>query len=61
MAQLHETIIGKRLFEYTLPEIAKQLERVANNLENKEIKELIKEYPNDHDLGKKVRQLYGKS
>lgn len=61
MAQLHETIMGRKLFEYTLPEIARQLERVADSMENKELKELIKQYPNDSELGKKVRELYSKT
>jgi len=34
MAELHETIMGRKLIEHTLPEIAKQLERIANHLEN---------------------------
>lgn len=34
MPELHETIMGRRLIEHTLPEIAKQLERVADALEN---------------------------
>ncbi len=33
MPELHETLMGRKLIEHTLPEIAKQLERVANNLE----------------------------
>lgn len=33
MAELHETIMGRRLIEHTLPEIAEQLERIANALE----------------------------
>lgn len=41
MPELHETIMGRRLIEHTLPEIAKQLERVANALENNNI-ELVR-------------------
>jgi len=37
MPELHETIMGRRLIEHTLPEIAKQLERVANALENNNV------------------------
>ena len=36
MRELHETILGRRLIENTLPEIARQLERVANALEKKD-------------------------
>jgi len=35
MAELHNTVMGKRLIEHTLPEIARQLERIANVLEEK--------------------------
>jgi hypothetical protein len=30
MPELHNTIMGRRLIEHTLPEIAKQLERIAD-------------------------------
>lgn len=33
MIQLHETIMGKRLIEGTLPDIADQLKRIADSLE----------------------------
>lgn len=33
MPQLHETIMGKRLIEHTLPEIAEQLQKIAEALE----------------------------
>lgn len=32
MPELHETLMGRKLIEHTLPEIARQLERVADNL-----------------------------
>lgn len=35
MPQLHETLMGRKLIEHTLPELAEQLKRVANALENK--------------------------
>ena len=35
MAELHNTIMGKKLIEHTLPEIARQLERIADVLEGK--------------------------
>ena len=65
MAELHNTVMGKRLIEYTLPEIAKQLERIADALENKSkpspmvssLTSLAKAYPNDGDLGKEIRKL----
>lgn len=31
--QLHETLIGRKFLDYTMPEIARQLERVADVLE----------------------------
>ena len=34
MPQLHETLMGRKLMEHTLPEIALQLERIANAMEN---------------------------
>lgn len=33
MAQLHETSMGAKFFEYTMPEIANQLKRIADSLE----------------------------
>lgn len=33
MAQLHETLYGKKLLEHDIPEIAKQLKRIADALE----------------------------
>jgi hypothetical protein len=68
MAQLHETLMGKKLIEGTLPEIALQLKRIADSLENKKdvdqinsaFQAFIKNYPNDEDLGKNIRQLWQK-
>lgn len=65
MAELHNTLMGKKLIEHTLPEIAKQLERIANILEAPKYSEsmrssldsLAKHYPNDADLGKQIRKL----
>ena len=31
--ELHNTVMGRRLIEHTLPEIARQLERIADALE----------------------------
>ena len=47
MPELHQTVMGKRLIEYTLPEIAHQLKRIADLLEedvkkNKQDAELVK-------------------
>lgn len=41
MAELHETMMGRKLIEHTLPEIAKQLQRVADALENNKV-ELVR-------------------
>lgn len=41
MTQLHETVMGRKLIEHTFPELARQLERVANALEKNNV-ELIK-------------------
>lgn len=45
MAQLHETLYGKKLLEHDIPEIVKQLKRIADALE------VIKEI--DYDVYKK--------
>ena len=58
MAELHETIMGKKLIEHTLPDIAYQLKRIADILEKGKIKELMNAYPNDQELGEKVREFY---
>ena len=60
MPELHETLIGRKLIEGTLPEIAHQLERIADALESKEIKNLITQYPNDADLGEQIRERWSK-
>lgn len=40
MAQFHETIFGKRFFERQLPDLIKQLSRIADALEKQnELKE----------------------
>ena len=33
MPQLHETLMGRKLIEHTLPELVAQIRRVADNLE----------------------------
>ena len=57
MAELHETRSGRKLLEYDIPEIHIQLTRIADALENKEVKNLISHFPNDTDLGKQIRKL----
>lgn len=41
MPELHETIMGRKLIEHTLPEIARQLQRVADAMENNNV-ELVR-------------------
>lgn len=50
MPELHETLMGKKLIEHTLPNIGDQLKRIADLLENKE-KEMaeITKLENLHD------------
>jgi hypothetical protein len=50
--------MGRKLIEGTLPNIAKQLERIADILDQDKIRELIKLYPNDTELGRHVREYY---
>jgi hypothetical protein len=35
MVELHQTLMGRKLIEHDIPEISKQLARVADALENK--------------------------
>lgn len=65
MIEFHNTVMGRRLIEHTLPDIADQLKRIADALEKKQedetftdVSELIKTLPNDADLGEKIRELY---
>ena len=66
--QLHDTMIGKKLIEGTIPEIAHQLKRIADALESKEkpdqtrtaFENFITNYPNDEELGKKIREIWQK-
>ena len=60
MAELHETLMGRKLIEGVIPDIAHQLERIADALESKEIKNLITQYPNDAELGEKIRNKWSK-
>ena len=43
MAELHETMYGKKLLESDIPRIAKALERIATALEKRELSEEIKQ------------------
>jgi len=70
MAELHETQMGVKLIEFTLPEIAVQLKRIADSMdkENKAkyanlssaMITFVDGYSDDRELGKQIRQLYGK-
>ena len=68
MPELHETLMGKKLIEYTLPEIARQLERIADALENKQtpdqVKSAFKAYINsgasDSEIVKQLRNIWQK-
>jgi hypothetical protein len=67
MAELHNTLMGKKLIKHTLPEIARQLERIADALESKQQKpdQVISAFrsylnsgENDQDIIKKLRELW---
>jgi hypothetical protein len=56
--------MGRRLIEGTFPDIAHQLKRIADALEDKEIRtenaltNLINRFPNDQELGKEIRERW---
>ena len=66
MPELHETLMGRKLIEGTLPEIARQLERIADALEKRQTPEQVtsafKAYANsdadDHDIVKQLREIW---
>ena len=66
MTELHQTLMGRKLIEHTFPDIAEQLKRIADALENKEIRtenaitNLITQFPNDTELGKQIRTRWQK-
>lgn len=73
MADLHETVMGRRLIEHTLPEIARQLERIANAMEKpadeklirlkekyKTLSELNPDYSSRHKMNIRIREEMGK-
>ena len=58
MAELHETLMGRKLIEHTLPDIAEQLKRIADILEKGKIRELMNLYPDDAAFGRAVREYF---
>ena len=66
MPSLHDTLMGRKLIEGVIPDIAHQLERIADALESKEIRtenaltNLITQFPNDQELGKEIRKRWQK-
>lgn len=60
MPELHETVMGQRLIQHTLPDIAEQLTRIADSLEKKTSETTIEVgvhyYINEED-GKKVYDI----
>jgi hypothetical protein len=68
MPELHETLMGRKLIESTLPDIARQLERIADALENKKTPEQVKSafdfYINsgasDSEIVKQLKQIWNK-
>lgn len=70
MAELHETYMGRKLIEGTLPEIAIQLKRIADSMDkdnkakyanlSSAMTTFVEGYSDDRELGKQIRHLYGK-
>ena len=66
MAELHETLMGRKLIEGTLPDIARQLTRIADSMEDKNgslrdsLINLVKQESNDQELGKLIRSIWQK-
>jgi len=64
MVQLHETLMGRKLIEHTLPDIGDQLKRIADAMDKKDtdwmIEKLIQQNPNDADLGEQIRKIWQK-
>lgn len=65
--QLHDTMMGKKLIEGTLPDIAHQLKRIADILESKQqdqVTSAFKAYVNsgasDSEIVKQLRQIWQK-
>jgi len=66
MIELHNTLMGRKLIEGVMPDIAHQLKRIADSLDDKEIRtenaitNLVNQFPNDMDLGKQIRMRWQK-
>lgn len=68
MPELHDTLMGRKLIEGTLPEIARQLERIADALENKQTPDQVRSAflsfidsgANDSEIIKQLKQLWQK-
>jgi len=66
MPSLHETLMGRKLIEVTLPNIGEELRRIADSLDEKQIrtengiKNLITQFPNDEELGNEIRKRWKK-
>jgi hypothetical protein len=68
MPELHETLMGRKLIESTLPDIAYQLKRIADALENKKTPEQVKSAfefyinsgANDSEIVKQLKQIWNK-
>jgi hypothetical protein len=65
--QLHDTMMGKKLIEGTLPDIAHQLKRIADILESKQqdqVTSAFKAYVNsgatDSEIVKQLREIWQK-
>jgi hypothetical protein len=65
--QLHDTLIGKKLIEGTIPDIAHQLKRIADVLENKQqdqVTSAFKAYVNsgasDSEIVKQLKNIWQK-
>jgi hypothetical protein len=69
MADFHNTLMGKKFYQADVPDLIHQLTRIANALEeNKKeeevgskfsaIKSFVKHYPDDKELGQKIREIW---
>ncbi len=69
MADFHNTVMGKTFYQHTLPELLKQLTRIADSLEKEKkqdelgnslssIRKFISHYPNDQELGEQIRKIW---
>jgi len=66
MPELHDTLMGRKLIEGTLPDIAHQLKRIADALESKhqpdQVTSAFKAYVNsgasDSEIVKQLKQIW---